>query len=117
MFDHTHPEPVIYTSKGNMLESSLTVQAVWSDIEGPIAQAKATMLARIASLEAAMVAGDGPGFHAAMLALKEAANTHVQLTEVTCNLEHWLGGECVRRAVNIKKLVGEQAAGVAQDLR
>lgn len=113
VFDQTNPDPLIYTSKGNLPEAGLRMCAVWSDMETPIAQAKAKMLARIAALEAAMLSGDGPRFHVAMLELKAAAEEHVQLDEIVCNVEHWQGDECVRRQVNIKKLKGESALGQA----
>ncbi len=107
--------PSIFTSRGNLPLADLRECVVWSDIETPLAVAKATMLKRIAQLEAAMVAGDGPAFHIAMMALKAAAETHVVLDEVVCNVEHWVGDECVRRQVNIKKLKGEVATGAAQN--
>lgn len=109
-------EPVIYTSHGNLPEASLRMVACWSDMETPLAQAKASVLAKIDKLEAAMVSGDGPQFYVAMLALKEAAKAGVQLSEIVCNVEHWLGDECVRRQVNIKKLTGESAQGHARHL-
>ena len=113
MFDHTNPEPLIYTAKGNLPEAGLRVAVVWSDMETPIHRAKVLMLERIADLEAALVAMDPMAFHAAMLALKAQAEAHVELTEIVCNLEHWQGEECVRRAVNIKKLTGESSKSEA----
>ena len=104
-------EPLIYTARGNMPMSDLCEAVVWSDIETPLAQAKATILSKIAALEAAMISGDGPQFHVAMMALKVAAEAHVVLDEVVCNVEHWIGDECVRRQVNVKKLNGESATG------
>jgi len=106
--------PIINTSKGNLPLERLREAVVWSDIETPIAQAKATLLDRISALEAAMVSGDGPKFHVAMMALKEAAQAGIKLDEVVCSVEHWVDDECVRRQVNIKKLKGEAANGTAQ---
>lgn len=103
--------PLVFTSKGHLPEAQLRLQVVWSDVETPLAKAKHVMLQKIAALEAAMVAGNGPGFYVAMQELKTAAETHVQMDEIVCNVEHWLGEECVRRQVNIKKLVGENSAG------
>lgn len=110
-------QPLIFTSMGNMPLDELREAVVWSDIETPLAQAKATMLAKIAALEAAMAANNGPQFYVAMMDLKAAAQSHVLVDEIVCSVEHWIGDECVRRQVNIKKLNGEAATGAAQDFR
>ena len=58
-------EPLIYTTKGNLAESSLTERVKWIDNED----------------------------------------------ETIINVEHWLGDECVKRAVHIYKRRGVSVAG------
>ena len=94
-----------------MPEAKLTFAVVWSNVETPLEQAKAALLDKIKQLETTMASGNVPAFYTAMMELKALANAPPALNEITCNIEHWFEGECVRRQVNIKKLVGENALG------
>lgn len=108
--------PMIFTSKGNLPVGDLREVTVWSDLDTPLQQAKAAMLQRIAELKAAIQKQDNLAFYAAMQALEAQAQTHVQLDEVICNVEHYHGAELVRRQCNVKKLVGNAAGAPAPDL-
>lgn len=108
MFDQTNPEPLIYTSKGNLPLSSLRAQTVWSPVEVKLATAKAALLAKVAALEAAC---DQFQFHAAMQELKAQAMIFAGLDEIYCWVEHYQGDELVRRECNLWKLTGEAAQG------
>ena len=99
----------LFTSKGLLPEASLELRVVWSDLETPLINEKLNLQAKLAAVETAMISGDGPAFYAAMTALKDACQAPLALAEAVCNIEHWLDGECVRRQVNIKKLVGESS--------
>lgn len=83
------------------------MRVMWSDMETPIEASKLRLQEKVADLEAAILSGDGPSFYKAMTALKLAAQAPLAISEIICNIEHWKDGECVRRQVNIKKLVGE----------
>ena len=48
--------------------------------------------------------------------LREAVVWTQNDTEVVCNIEHWLGDECVRRQCNVLKLRGESVLGHARHL-